>query len=254
MPPDKVLHTVNVSAGFEKLQILHDISLSLSKGEKVALIGRNGAGKSTLFNVIVGIVPQWTGKVFLNNLDITTKPVNYIYDNGISLMPQGGRIFPHLTIYENLVFNPKNKELTRKNIGMKIESILFENAPKMWEHSQKRILPRLDKNAGSLSGGERQILSIIRTFINDYHVLLLDEPTIGLALPMIFELKNLMCSKAQSGSGILFIEQKIKWSLNNCNRVYVMQRGKIVYEGYPKLLLENEELLSQYMGLNSMPK
>jgi branched-chain amino acid transport system ATP-binding protein len=247
---DKLLSIENLSSGYDKLQILHDISIPIQKGEIVALIGRNGAGKSTLFNNIMGINKKWSGKVLLNDIDISDKDSSYIFKNGISYLPQGGKIFPQLTIFENLIFNSGYRVFTKKNIEVEIEKLLSTNAPKMWEHTHKRLLPNLDSNAGKLSGGERQLLSIIRTFMNKKPLFLLDEPTIGLSLPLIAELENLLKAESISNSGILFIEQKVRWSLKICDKVYIMQRGKIAYEGSPKPILTDEALLSKLMGLS----
>lgn len=245
----QVLIAENISSGYNKRQILYDVSVSLNKGEIIAVIGRNGAGKSTLFNNIMEIVPKWSGKILLDGMDVTNKPSSFINANGISYMPQGPLIFPQLSIFENLIFNVGDKSVTRINIDSRIEQLLSKTAPNMWQIMKKRILPRLDLVAGSLSGGERQILCIIRTLINNKIVLLLDEPTIGIAAPLMVELKDLLNENVKKNCGVLFIEQKVIWSLKLCHRVYIMQRGEIVYEGDPKPLLENEKLLSNCMGL-----
>lgn len=249
MNPDKLLSIENLSSGYDKLQILHDVSIPVQKREIIALIGRNGAGKSTLFNNIMGINTKWSGKVSLNDINISNKNSRYIFKNGISYLPQGGKIFPQLTIFENLIFNSEFNTFTKKNIGLFIEHLLSANAPKMWEHTNRRFLSNLGFNAGRLSGGERQLLAIIRTFINKKPLYLLDEPTIGLSLPLISELETLMRIETNNNSGILFIEQKVRWSLKICDRVYIMQRGKIVYEGNPQPILADEKLLSELMGL-----
>ncbi|ACU63484.1 ATP-binding cassette domain-containing protein [Chitinophaga pinensis] len=249
MPPENVLLLAeNISAGYEKLKILDDVSFTVGSGQLLALIGRNGAGKSTLFNVIAGITDKWEGRVVINQLDITNRTSHFIYQHGISYMPQGGRIFNQLTVLENLLFNVKGNTIRKQNIVAVIEKVIAQHAPVLWEHFRNRILPRMNRNAGCLSGGERQAVSLIRTIINDSPVYFFDEPTSGLSLPVMTELQKLLHEKSKAGCAIVFIEQKINWSLSMCNKVMVMQRGRLVYTGEPDYLLNNETVLSGLLG------
>ncbi len=249
---DPILKIENLSVGFGKKLVLDGLNMNINSGEIVAILGRNGSGKSTLLNTIMSIVPSWEGEIVFDHKTLSSQGTNSIIKSGLSFMPQGARIFPELSIYQNLVINDLKRQINNINIEEKVEAILAKIAPNIWDIARKRILGNLHEVAGMLSGGERQILCIIRSLLTEPKILLLDEPTIGLSPTLMLELRSLVSTKVQSSNSrlsVLFVEQKVKWALSWCQRVYILQRGKIVYADEPEMLLKDEKSLMGYLGL-----
>ncbi len=218
--------------------ILQGVSLQVPEGSVAALLGRNGVGKTTLLHTINGFVPPRRGHIFYNDQEITHKPVHEIAKQGIALVPQGRRIFASLNVRENL------EVALRRNKG---------NGP-IWD--VKRIIdffPRLGERAGhagnKLSGGEQQMLATGRALAGNPTLLLMDEPTEGLAPIIVKEVENLLLELKQTGVTILLTEQRFGFALRVADHIYVMARGQIVHDSKPAELWENEEVKKTYLGV-----
>ena len=225
----------NISSYYGKIQALDDISLKVNKGEIVSIIVSNGAGKSTLLMTLCGIVPAKTGSIIFNDTEISTLPTHEIIRMGVSQSPEGRRIFPKLTVYENLLIgDPLKRE---KDINLEF---IFEIFPRLKE--------RINQRGGTLSGGEQQMLSIGRALVSQPSLLLLDEPSLGLApiiVKQIFE--TIKRINKENDTTILLVEQNAFGALKLSDRGYVLVNGKVTISGESKQLLENPEIKKAYL-------
>jgi branched-chain amino acid transport system ATP-binding protein len=230
-----VLKANNISSYYGNIQALDDISIEVNKGEIVSIIGSNGAGKSTLLMTLCGIVPAKSGSIFFNDIDISSLPTHEIIRMGVSQSPEGRRIFPKLTVYENLLIgDPLKKE---KDINL---DFIFEIFPRLKE--------RISQRGGTLSGGEQQMLSIGRALVSQPSLLLLDEPSLGLApiiVKQIFD--TIKRINKENNTTILLVEQNAFGALKLSDRGYVLVNGKVTISGNSKELLENPEIKKAYL-------
>ncbi len=234
-----MLKIENVSAGYGDLKVLYNVSLTVNDGEVVSLVGSNGAGKTTLLRILSGFVPITTGKIEYNGKDLCSiKTFNKI-NQGISHIPQGRGIFGTLTIYENLLtgtFSKKYRHLFNKNLDSS-----YKMFPKLYE--------RRNQLAGSLSGGEQQMLAIARALMINPSLLMLDEPSLGLAPIIVKDMFNIIETVAKTGVSILLVEQNLKQALSIADRGYVLETGNIVMEGNAKELLADKNIKEAYLGI-----
>lgn len=219
---------------------LKGISISVNKGEIVALIGPNGAGKTTTLHAISNIVKSNSGSIFLNGEDISNKPAHTIVKKGISQVPEGRGIFPQLTVEENLMLGTYLRK-DKIQIKMDVE----------WIYG---IFPRLSERkiqlGGTLSGGEQQMLAIARALMAKPEVLLLDEPSMGLAPVIVEEIfKTIKRVNRDYKTTILLVEQNAQMALAVANRAYVIEVGEIMMEGTADELKHNDEIQKSYLGI-----
>ncbi|MGH7383976.1 MAG: ABC transporter ATP-binding protein [Candidatus Rokuibacteriota bacterium] len=213
--------------------VLHGVSLRVAAGEAVALLGRNGAGKTTAIRSIVGFTPPRAGRVVFEGQAVERWPAHRIARRGLALVPQGRRIFAPLTVRENLLLGARSEGWTLERV--------FELFPRLRE--------RQAQPGGTLSGGEQQMLAIARALLTNGRLLLLDEPSEGLAPLIVREIgTTLRALKAQRLS-LLLVEQNYHLALRVADRVYVMNKGQIVYEGTPAGLDADEEVKRRYLGV-----
>lgn len=230
-----MLEIKNLNTGYDKKQVLFDVSIEVKQGEIVSIIGPNGSGKSTLLKAACGLISSWSGEIFLNGKKVNGNepPENLIL--GMSFCPQGNRVFNELSVKENLEIG--GYILHKNEIKSRIETVL-ELFPVLKE--------RLKQEAGSLSGGEQQMLAVARALIPDPKLLLLDEPSLGLAPNIIKELFDKFIELNQNiGITILIVEQKVKEVLAITNRTYGLKLGKIFYSDSSKNLLGDKEKLKE---------
>ena len=219
---------------------LRGVSLEVSKGEIVTLIGSNGAGKTSLLNALSGLAAKAGGSVTFCGRDITQEKPERIVQSGISHIPEGRKIFPALTVYENLITGTfGNKSLTKKQIQQLIEEN-FELFPRLKE--------RIRQNGGSLSGGEQQMLAIARGLMMNPSLVMLDEPSLGLAPIIVEEIFSLIRRIREQGKTVLLIEQNATMALSVADKGYVMENGRIVLSGKGSDLLRDPEVKKSYLG------
>ncbi|NLD58935.1 MAG: ABC transporter ATP-binding protein [Clostridiales bacterium] len=234
-----MLNIKDLCAGYGDLQVLFDINMRVDKGEVVSLVGSNGAGKTTLLRILSGLEPIKSGSVEFLGQDMRTVPAYRRAELGISHIPQGRGILGTLTVEENLVMGayPKNsRHLMLKGI---------ERA----YHMFPILSERRSQLAGCLSGGEQQMLAISRAMMIEPKLLMLDEPSLGLAPIIVEEVFGLIAKIAKEGMSILIVEQNLVQALGIASRAYVLETGRIVMEGSAKELLENEEIKHAYLGV-----
>jgi branched-chain amino acid transport system ATP-binding protein len=228
-----MLDVEGVHTYYGESHVLHDVSLSVGAGEAVALLGRNGAGKTTLIRSIMGFTPPRDGRILLGGEPIHRWPAHRIARRGLALVPQGRRIFAPLTVRENLLLGGRAD-------GWTLERVL-ELFPRLRE--------RASQAGGTLSGGEQQMLAIGRALLTNGRVLLLDEPSEGLAPLIVREIGRILVRLKKERLSILLVEQNYHLALRIADRVYVMSKGQIVYEGTPAALQGNEEVKRRYLGV-----
>ncbi len=236
-----MLEVVNVHSYYGDSHILQGISMQVAKGSIVAVLGRNGVGKTTLLHSIVSFVKPRQGMIRLEGHEITAMPIHEIIRRGVALVPQGRRIFRSLNVAENLAVPyrcPSSDETTIKSWG---EQEIFETFP--------ILNMRRKQKASSLSGGEQQMLAIARALVSNPKLLLLDEPSEGLAPLIVKEIAQVIMRLREQGMAILLVEQNFHTALNVADRIYVMSRGTLVHESTPEDLLNNEEVKSRYLGI-----
>jgi len=232
-----MLETKNLCSGYGKVEVLHDITVSVPNGKIIGVIGRNGAGKSTLLNTISGLVKSRKGSISYNGKKIPSVP-HKVVAAGIVQVPEGRRIFPSLTVSENLIMGgylAKYSEIMRR------QEEIFEMFSILKERSGQQ--------AGTLSGGEQQMLAMGRGLMSDPEILLLDEPSLGLA-PLIFrQVFDLikMCNE-ERGMTIILVEQNAHMALKMSDYAYVLEDGRIVIEGPGKELIRDKRVQSAYLG------
>ena len=214
--------------------VLHGISLRVEGGEVLAILGRNGMGKTTLVRSIVGFTPPREGRVRYKDTDITRLPPFRMVALGMALVPQGRRVFPSLSVRENL-------EVARRGTGRWSLEQVYALFPRLRERAANR--------ANKLSGGEQQMLAIGRALMSNPDLLLMDEPTEGLAPLLVREVGRVIAELKRSGLSILLVEQNLALALSVADRVHVLSRGQIVHSGTPAELMGNDEVKTRYLGV-----
>jgi branched-chain amino acid transport system ATP-binding protein len=213
-----------VTSGYGRLKILYDVSLRASEGEIICVLGPNGAGKTTLLNTIIGLARVFSGRIFYEDMDITNENPEKMPYIGISYVPQMGNIFPSLTVEENLLVSSSKHR--PRDVRRKALEEVYTLFPILRERRNQR--------AGTLSGGERQMLAIARGLVQRPRLILLDEPTTGLSPKVISIIKDKILDIRARGIGVILVEQNLGMALETCERVYVMVSGRIVAEGSSK--------------------
>jgi len=234
-PP--ILQVEEIHTYYGESYVLQGISLQVRRGHAVAVLGRNGMGKTTLIRSIIGFTPPRHGRILFKGIEITHRPSHEIARLGIGLVPQGRRIFPSLTVLENLTIGAR-----AAGDGQK------------WDLDRVfTLFPRLQERAAhkgnKLSGGEQQMLAIARALMTNPEFLLMDEPSEGLAPLLVLELGNVIAQLKQQGLSILLVEQNLPLALRLADYVYVLSKGRVVFEGLPEALEASEEVKHNYLGV-----
>lgn len=229
-----------ISASYGRVKVLKDIDMSVESGEIVCLVGANGAGKSTLLKVISGIVPAVSGKFLFKGQDITNKKPDFIVKAGLSHVPEGRQIFADLTVRQNLILGSYVHNLPKQEMAKLFDSV-FELFPV--------LKSRLMQKAGTMSGGEQQMLAIGRGLMSQPKLLLLDEPSLGLAPLVVETILKVIQNLRSTGISILLVEQNVNAALQISDRAYVIETGAIVTEGKARELMENDEIKKSYLGM-----
>jgi branched-chain amino acid transport system ATP-binding protein len=224
--------------GYGAVEVLRGLSLEVEAGEIVALLGSNGAGKSTLNNTVCGLQRAFSGSVRFEGREITRESPTEIVAAGLIQVPEGRRVFPNLTVRENLQLGSYRRGRERR--AQNLERV-FGTFPRLRE--------RLGQKAGTLSGGEQQMLAIGRALMGEPRLLILDEPSLGLSPLLVEELFALIGRLNGGGLSILLVEQNVGQSLEIAHRAYVMENGAIAFQGTPAALLANAELTRAYLGI-----
>ncbi|OXS22364.1 ABC transporter ATP-binding protein [Pseudomonas rhodesiae] len=232
-----ILEMKELDVFYGPIQALKKVSLHINEGETVSLIGSNGAGKSTLLMSIFGQPRAESGQILYNGVDITHKSSHYIASNGIAQSPEGRRVFPDMTVEENLLMGTIP-------IGDKFAS---EDMQRMFELFP-RLKERRNQRAMTMSGGEQQMLAIARALMSRPKLLLLDEPSLGLAPIVVKQIFSTLRELAATGMTIFLVEQNANHALRLSDRAYVMVNGEIRLTGTGKELLVNEEVRNAYLG------
>ena len=233
-----MLEVQGIDAGYRDLQALWDISLRVGEGELVAFVGPNGAGKTTTLKVISGLIKPTAGDVLLDGRSLTKEPPHRIVDLGISQVLEGGRVFTELTVLENLELG---------SFGAKARKAKDENLERVFDLFP-RLMERQGQSAGTLSGGERQMLAIGRALMSAPRLLMLDEPSFGLAPILVEQIFNMITEINRQGVTVLLVEQNVRVALELTQRAYVIENGRIVGEGSGDSLLSFESIRTAYLG------
>jgi branched-chain amino acid transport system ATP-binding protein len=234
-----MLEIENLSAAYGMVQILRDVTFRVEQGEIVSIIGPNGSGKTTLVKTIMGFLHPKTGTVKFKGENIDKLPTYKIVKKGLTMIPEGREIFPRMTVEENLMLGA---------YGIKDKAKIKETKEKAFE-----IFPVLKKKdkalAQTLSGGEQQMLVICRSLMSNPQLLILDEPSLGLAPIIVEKVFDTVRTINEEGVTVLLVEQNIQDSLNIADRGYVLEEGKIILEGKSRELLSNSHIKEVYLGL-----
>ena len=233
------LRVEGLNVAYGRVQVLWDVAFNVERGRLVSIIGPNGAGKTTLIKTISGLLKPLSGKILFENHDITGRPPHIIKKLGISTVPEGRGLFPNLTVKENLImggYTIKDRQRIEKNL-----KFIHQLFPILSEREQQP--------AGSLSGGEAQMLAIARALMSEPKMLLFDEPSLGLAPMIVEKVFEVIKTLKQRGITILLVEQHVQHALELADYAYVLENGRIVLEGGGQELLENPHLKKHYLGL-----
>ncbi|MBO5836409.1 MAG: ABC transporter ATP-binding protein [Oscillospiraceae bacterium] len=233
-----LLEVNNLEVYYGVICALKGISFEVNEGEIVALIGANGAGKTTMMQSVVGLIPKKGGTVTFDGRDITKTPGHKIVNLGMTQVPEGRRIFQELTVYENLMMGAYTKN-DKKQFNDDLER-MFELFPRLKE--------RRNQIAGTLSGGEQQMLAMSRALMSNPKLLMLDEPSMGLAPILVDQIFDIIKELHKAGTTILLVEQNANKALQIADRAYVLETGKITFSGTGKELATSDEVRKAYLG------
>ena len=233
-----MLEVKNLSVSYGAIEAVKDISFTVNDGEIVSLIGANGAGKTTTLHTITGLVPAKSGSVMYNGVDLLKTHNNKIVTLGMAHIPEGRHVFTRMSVEENLemgAFSLKDQSDLKKDLDM-----VYGLFPRLKErHNQK---------AGTLSGGEQQMLAMGRALMSHPKTILMDEPSMGLSPKLVKEIFSIIRKLHEQGITILLVEQNAKMALSIADRAYVLETGRITMEGDAKELLNNEQVRKAYLG------
>lgn len=225
-------------AGYGAIEVLRGIDLHIDPGELVALLGSNGAGKTTLNAVVSGLIPTWSGQVWFDGQDLTGAHYRRVVQAGLIQVPEGRKVFPNLSVLENLELGAFTRARARRSENL---ARVFDTFPRLRE--------RQTQLAGTMSGGEQQMLAIGRGLMAEPQLLILDEPSLGLSPLLVEEMFALIAQLRASGLAILLVEQNVGQSLEIADRAYVMENGHIRFSGTASELLASDTLRQAYLGV-----
>ena len=234
-----MLQVTDIHSYYGKSHILHGVSLELKKGELVCLLGRNGVGKSTTLKSIMGVVQPKQGSICLEDKELVGKKPYEIARFGIGYVPEDRRIFRSLTVHENLLMGIKSGDKKKNDENAWTADRVYELFPNLKE--------RRNNKGGHLSGGEQQMLTVARTLMGNPHVILIDEPTEGLAPLIVKDVLDMLVTIRESGVTILMVEQNFKAAIKVADRFYIMGKGQIVFAGDTAALLAAEGVRKNYL-------
>ncbi|WP_198083211.1 ABC transporter ATP-binding protein [Variovorax sp. E3] len=224
--------------GYGRVEVLRGVDLQVNAGEMVALLGSNGAGKSTLNKMVCGLTPAWSGSVRFDGKDLTGAHYRDVVKAGLIQVPEGRKVFPNLSVLENLELGSFTRARERR----------AANVEKMF-HIFPRLRERMAQHAGTMSGGEQQMLAIARGLMAEPVLLILDEPSLGLSPLLVEEMFTLIRELRDGGLAVLLVEQNVGQSLEIADRAYVLENGSVRFSGKPDALLGSDELRRAYLGL-----
>lgn len=233
-----MLKITDLEVFYGVIQAIKKLSFEVNQGEVVALIGANGAGKTTILHTITGLVAAKSGKIEFEGKDITRLPGHKIVSLGMAHVPEGRRVFAELTVLENLrmgAYTRKDKKEIEDTLRM-----VYQKFPRLEE--------RRNQEAGTLSGGEQQMLAMGRALMSHPRIILMDEPSMGLSPIFVEEIFKIIQEISAGGTTVLLVEQNAKKALSIADRAYVLETGKIVLEGEAKKLLDDESVKKAYLG------
>jgi len=225
-------------SGYGRVEVLRGVDLQVRAGETVALLGSNGAGKSTLNNTVSALVPAWSGRVVFDGADLTRARSREVVRAGLIQVPEGRRVFPNLSVRDNLELGSYARGRERRAANL---AKVFEVFPKLRDRERQR--------AGTLSGGEQQMLAIGRGLMAEPKLLILDEPSLGLSPLLVEEMFALIGRLHEQGLAVLLVEQNVGQSLAVADRAYVLENGAVRFGGTPDELLRSPELKRAYLGV-----
>ncbi len=233
-----MLEVKNLQVYYGVIQAIKDVSFTVNEGEVIALIGANGAGKTTILHTITGLISAKSGEVLYEGTDLQKIPAHKIVSLGIAHVPEGRHVFAQLSVYENLLMGA----FTRKDKAEIEESIqsIYQRFPRLKE--------RKNQMAGTLSGGEQQMLAMGRALMSKPKIVLMDEPSMGLSPILVGEIFDIIKSISKSGTTVLLVEQNAKKALSIADRAYVLETGRIVLTDDAKKLMDNEQVKKAYLG------
>ncbi|RPH43529.1 MAG: ABC transporter ATP-binding protein [Burkholderiales bacterium] len=233
-----LLEVAGLRGGYGRTEVLRGVDLEVADGEVVALLGSNGAGKSTLNNTVCGIVPAWSGRVRFDGRDLSGAHYRDVVRAGLIQVPEGRRVFPDLDVRENLELGSFARGRERRAANLERVLAIFP-----------RLAERLAQKAGTMSGGEQQMLAIGRGLMAEPRLLILDEPSLGLSPLLVEELFALIRRLHGDGLSVLLVEQNVAQSLEIADRAYVLENGEVRFQGRPAELLASDALRRAYLGL-----
>lgn len=233
-----MLEVKDLQVYYGVIQALKGISFEVNKGEVIALIGANGAGKTTTLQTLTGILPAKAGSITFEGKDITKIPAHKIVEMGMAHVPEGRRVFADMSVYENLLmgaYTRKDKNEIQESLEM-----VYKRFPRLEERKNQR--------AGTLSGGEQQMLAMGRALMSKPSIILMDEPSMGLSPIFVNEIFNIIEEVSKSGTTVLLVEQNAKKALSIADRAYVLETGKVTLSGVADDLLNDESVQKAYLG------
>ena len=233
-----MLKVTDLQVYYGVIQALKGISFEVNEGEVIALIGANGAGKTTILHTVTGLINQKAGKIEFEGKDISHTPAYKIVAEGMAHVPEGRRVFAELSVYDNLMmgaYTRKDKKEIAETLAM-----VYKRFPRLEERKKQM--------AGTLSGGEQQMLAMGRALMSKPKIILMDEPSMGLSPIFVNEIFDIIKAVSASGTTVLLVEQNAKKALSIADRAYVLETGNIILEGDAKLLMNDERVKKAYLG------
>ncbi|MBT9769666.1 MAG: ABC transporter ATP-binding protein [Coprococcus sp.] len=233
-----MLKVTDLQVYYGVIQALKGISFEVNEGEVIALIGANGAGKTTILHTVTGLINQKAGKIEFEGKDISHIPAYKIVAEGMAHVPEGRRVFAELSVYDNLMmgaYTRKDKKEIAETLAM-----VYKRFPRLEERKKQM--------AGTLSGGEQQMLAMGRALMSKPKIILMDEPSMGLSPIFVNEIFDIIKAVSASGTTVLLVEQNAKKALSIADRAYVLETGKIILEGDAKVLMNDERVKKAYLG------
>ena len=233
-----MLEVKDLQVYYGMIQALKGVSFEVNQGEVIALIGANGAGKTTTLHTLTGLLPAKHGSIMFEGKDITKMPAHKIVEMGIAHVPEGRRVFSQLSVYENLKMGAYTRK-DKKEIAENLESV-YKRFPRLEERKNQR--------AGTLSGGEQQMLAMGRALMSNPKMIVMDEPSMGLSPIFVNEIFDIIEKVSAGGTTVLLVEQNAKKALSIADRAYVLETGKIVLSGDAKILMNDDSIKKAYLG------